>query len=141
MSSNNQQHTATPLFLVPPFRGGNIQVKSLSVLIAHCLETFWEEGLRENLQNTRLKTYYTPQLCSIVQDQPPYHGSFLRNDPPRPRPRPRSRLRPPEKLVMKFFNDFHFASSTSLSWSLNFTSSFNYLMRSNNHPVFVAYAG
>jgi len=37
------QHTWTPFALVPLFHGGNFMVKSLSVLIAHCTEIFWEE--------------------------------------------------------------------------------------------------
>ena len=38
MSGNNQ-----PLVLVPLLHGGNVLVKSLSVLIAKCPEIFWEE--------------------------------------------------------------------------------------------------
>jgi len=37
------QHTETPLALAPLFHGGNVLVKSLSGLIAHCPEIFWEE--------------------------------------------------------------------------------------------------
>jgi hypothetical protein len=36
------QHSGTPLALVPLFHGGN-DVKSLSMLISHCPEIFWEE--------------------------------------------------------------------------------------------------
>jgi len=32
-------------FLVPLFNGGNIQAKSLPVLVAYCLEIFWEAAL------------------------------------------------------------------------------------------------
>jgi len=46
-------------------------------------------SLSESLRSAPLKTYYTPQLCSIVQDQPPsdqirspYHDSFLPYDFP-----------------------------------------------------------
>jgi hypothetical protein len=34
--------TGTPLAFVPVFSGGNIMVKSLSVLMAHFPEIFWE---------------------------------------------------------------------------------------------------
>jgi hypothetical protein len=37
------QHTGTSLALASLFRGGNILVKSLSVLIGHCPEIFWED--------------------------------------------------------------------------------------------------
>jgi hypothetical protein len=53
------QYTGTPLALAPLFSAGNILVKSLTVLIANCTE-----------------------LCMIVQDQQPYHDSFLRYDFP-----------------------------------------------------------
>jgi hypothetical protein len=62
-----------------------------------------------------LKTYYTPSLCRIIQDLPTYHNSF-----------------PPyefyKKMVGTLLNDFHAASSTSLSWSSNFTSCINSLI-------------
>jgi len=37
------QHTENPFALVPPFHGENVLVKTLSVLIAHGSEIFWEE--------------------------------------------------------------------------------------------------
>jgi len=37
------QHAGNSLALVLLFHGGNILVKSLSVLIAHCPEIFWGE--------------------------------------------------------------------------------------------------
>ena len=36
-------HIGTPLALLPLFPGGNITVKSFSVLMAHFPEIFWEE--------------------------------------------------------------------------------------------------
>jgi len=37
------QHTGNPLALIPLFRGGNVLVKSLSLLIPHCPEILGEE--------------------------------------------------------------------------------------------------
>jgi hypothetical protein len=37
------QHTGAPLPLVSLFQDGNVLVKSLSVLIAHCFNIFREE--------------------------------------------------------------------------------------------------
>ena len=55
--------------------------------------------LSESLRNTPLQAYYTPYLCRIVQEQAPYHVSFL----------PYYFLK---KLVMSFWRDFHGAFST-----------------------------
>jgi hypothetical protein len=43
VSSNNSQHTGTPLALVLLFSGGNVLVKSLSMLITHCPEILGED--------------------------------------------------------------------------------------------------
>jgi hypothetical protein len=56
-------------------------VKSLFVIIAHCLEIFWQEISVRVLRNAPLKIRYTPQLC-IVQDKPPYQDSLLPDDVP-----------------------------------------------------------
>jgi len=58
------QHTGSPFALVPLFESGNVLVKSLSVLIAHCPRHSWQKT--ESLRNPPLTTYYTPWLCRIV---------------------------------------------------------------------------
>jgi len=58
---------------------GEIAVRAYRSL----LQDFLGRSLCENLRNAALKTYYTPQLCRIVQLQPPYYGSFLTYDLPK----------------------------------------------------------
>ena len=55
--SKNQPAYWDSICLVPLFRGRIILVKSLSVLIAHCPEIFWEEGLSDSLRNAPLKSF------------------------------------------------------------------------------------
>jgi len=58
-------------------------VKSLSVLTSSAPRDFLGRSLSESLRNAPLKTYYTPWLCRIVQDQLPYHDSLLPYDFPK----------------------------------------------------------
>ena len=94
------QHTGNPLALVQLFHGG-VPYSSLTAPF-----------LGRSLRIAHLKTYYIPQLCRIVQDEPPYHDSFLPYDFQK-------------KMAVRFLNEFHAAFSTSLCWSSNFTFSVN----------------
>ena len=70
------QHTATPLALVLLFHCGDVLVKSLSVIIAHCPEIFWGKSL-----TNKCTLHYLSYFCRFVQVQPPY--SFLLYCPPK----------------------------------------------------------
>jgi len=49
------------------FHSGNVLVKSLTVLIAHCPEMLGR-SLSDSLRNAPLKTYYTPQLFGLYKN-------------------------------------------------------------------------
>ena len=43
---------------------------------------FWGRSLSDSLKSAPVQRYYTPQICRILQDLPPYHNIFLSYDFP-----------------------------------------------------------
>jgi hypothetical protein len=95
------QHNGTLFALVSLFCGGNILVKSLSLLIGHCPETFWEE-VCNSLRNAILKTSYIPQFFLGLYKITHHITIILCLMIPPPPPKKK-------KLAETFFSDFHAA--------------------------------